>query len=105
MYSGYFSLDDKRPYIQRWAAEFKKKYGTDPGLVEGLANDCVILVAKAIELGGANREGIAKVLAGIGTTYPVVMGALVENKFDANGDMVSEMLMYIVKDGQTVLYK
>ena len=105
VYSGYFSLDDKRPYIQKWAAEFKKKYGNDPGLVEGLANDCVILVAKAIELGGANREGIAKALAGIGTTYPSVMGALGENKFDANGDMVRDMLMYIVKDGQAVLYK
>ena len=105
VYSGYFSLDDKRPYIQKWAAEFKKKYGNDPGLVEGLANDCVELVAKAIELGGANREGIAKALAGIGTAYPPVMGALGENKFDQNGDMVRDMLMYIVKDGQAVLYK
>ncbi len=24
IYSGYFSLEDKRPYIQQWAAEFKK---------------------------------------------------------------------------------
>jgi branched-chain amino acid transport system substrate-binding protein len=105
VYSGYFSLEDKRPYIQQWAAEFTKKYAADPGLVEGLANDCVILVAKAIELGGANREGIAKALAGIGSTYPAVMGALGENKFDANGDMVRDMLMYVVKGGQAVLYK
>jgi branched-chain amino acid transport system substrate-binding protein len=105
VYSGYFSLEDKRPYIQTWAAEFKKKNGTDPGLVEGLANDCVELVAKAIELGGANREGIAEALAGIGSAYPALMGALGENKFDQNGDMVRDMLMYVVKDGQAVLYK
>jgi len=105
VYSGYFSLEDKRPYIQKWAAEFKQKNGMDPGLVEGLANDCVELVAKAIELGGADREAIAKALAGIGSTYPVVMGALGENKFDANGDMVRDMLMYIVKDGKAVLHK
>jgi branched-chain amino acid transport system substrate-binding protein len=105
VYSGYFSLEDKRPYIQKWAAEFKQKNGMDPGLVEGLANDCVELVAKAIELGGANREGIAKALADIGSTYPAVMGALGENKFDANGDMVRDMLMYVVKDGQAVLHK
>jgi len=105
VYSGYFSLEDKRPYIQTWATEFKKKNGADPGLVEGLANDCVELVAKAIELGGANREGIAKALAGIGTAYPAVMGALGENQFDKNGDMVRDMLMYVVKDGQAVLYK
>jgi branched-chain amino acid transport system substrate-binding protein len=105
VYSGYFSLEDQRPYIQQWAAEFNKKYGMDPGLVEGLANDCVELVAKAIELGGADREAIAKALAGIGSTYPAVMGALGENKFDANGDMVRDMLMYIVKDGKAVLHK
>jgi branched-chain amino acid transport system substrate-binding protein len=105
VYSGYFSLEDKRPYIQKWAAEFKQKNGMDPGLVEGLANDCVELVAKAIELGGAKREGIAKALADIGSTYPAVMGALGENKFDANGDMVRDMLMYVVKDGQAVLHK
>ena len=104
VYSGYFSLEDERPYIQEWAGEFEKKYGMDPGLVEGLANDCVELVARAVELGGASREGIAQALAGIGSTYPPVMGALGENKFDANGDMVRDMLMYIVKDGKAVLY-
>jgi len=105
VYSGYFSLDDQRPYIQKWAKEFKAKFQTDPGLVEGLANDCVELIAKAVELGGATREGICKALTGIGTASPAVMGALGENKFDANGDMVRDMLMYIVKDGQAVLYK
>jgi branched-chain amino acid transport system substrate-binding protein len=105
VYSGYFSLEDKRPYIQKWAAEFKQKNGMDPGLVEGLANDCVELLAKAVELGGADREAIAKTLAGIGSAYPSVMGALGENKFDANGDMVRDMLMYVVKDGQAVLHK
>jgi branched-chain amino acid transport system substrate-binding protein len=105
VYSGYFSLDDQRPYIQKWAKEFKAKYQTDPGLVEGLANDCVELIAKAVELGGATREGIGKALTGIGTASPAVMGALGENKFDANGDMVRDMLMYVVKDGQAVLVK
>jgi branched-chain amino acid transport system substrate-binding protein len=62
-YSGYFSLKDDRPYIQQWAADFKKKFGYDPGLVEGLANDCVLMVAKAIELGGADRTGLTVALA------------------------------------------
>jgi len=104
IYSGYFSLKDKRPYIQQWAAQFKKKYGRDPGLVEGLANDCVELLAKAIELGGVNRRDIAVALSAIGAYYPPVMGALGENKFDSNGDMVRSMLMYMVKDGMAVLY-
>jgi hypothetical protein len=33
------------------------------------------------------------------------MGALGENKFDANGDMVRGMFMYIVKGGKAVSYK
>ena len=103
-YSGYFSLKDKRPYIQKWAADFKKKFGYDPGLVEGLANDCVLLVAKAIEVSGANRLDLAVGLSSIGPYRPAVMGALGESKFDANGDMVRDMLMYIVKDGVAVLY-
>ncbi|MBW1997150.1 MAG: ABC transporter substrate-binding protein [Deltaproteobacteria bacterium] len=105
IYSGYFSLKDKRPYIQEWAAAFRKEYGRDPGLVEGLANDCVLLVAKAIELGGANRRDLAVALSAIGAYYPPVIGALGENKFDSNGDMVRSMLMYIVRNGMAVLYK
>lgn len=104
-YSGYFSLKDNRPYIRKWAADFKNKFGNDPGLVEGLANDCVLLVAKAIELGGADRTNLAAALSAIGTYYPPVMGALGENRFDANGDMVRDMLMYVVKDGVAVLYE
>jgi hypothetical protein len=33
------------------------------------------------------------------------MGALGENKFDENGDMVRDMLIYVVKDGVAVLYQ
>lgn len=104
-YSGYFSLTDKRPYIQKWAAEFKKKFGRDPGLVEGLANDCVLVAVKAIEIGGANRRDLAMALSAIGAYYPPVKGAMGENQFDANGDMVRDMLMYVVKDGKAVLYE
>lgn len=105
IYSGYFSLADKRPYIQKWAADFKKRFGHDPGLVEGIANDCVLLVARAIEIGGANRLDLAVGLSSIGPYRPPVMGALGENRFDENGDMVRSMLMYIVKDGVAVLYE
>jgi branched-chain amino acid transport system substrate-binding protein len=105
IYLGYFSLEDKRPYIQQWAAEFKKKFGYDPGLVEGIANDCVEIAAKAIEIGGDNRLDLAIALSSIGPYHPSVMGALGENKFDENGDMVRDMLMYVVKGGVAVFYK
>jgi branched-chain amino acid transport system substrate-binding protein len=105
LYLGYFSLLDKRPYIQKWAADFKKKFNEDPGLVEGLANDCVLVITKAIEVGGANRRGLAMGLSSIGTYTQPVMGALGENKFDENGDTVRDMLIYIVKEGVAVLYE
>ncbi len=105
IYSGYFSLEDKRPYIQQWAAEFKEKFGYDPGLVEAIANDCVEIAAKAIEIGGQNRQEIATGMSGIGSDHPAVMGALGENRFDENGDMVRDMLMYVVKDGSAVFHK
>jgi branched-chain amino acid transport system substrate-binding protein len=105
IYSGYFSLEDKRPYIQQWAAEFKEKLGYDPGLVEAIANDCVEIAAKAIEIGGDRRKEIAIGLSTIGPYYPPMMGALGENQFDGNGDMVRDMLMYVVKDGVAVFYK
>jgi len=104
IYLGYFSLVDERAYIQEWASEFKDKLGYEPGLVEGLANDCVLLVAKAIEVGGANRLDLAVGLSSIGPYRPPVMGAMGENRFDENGDMVRDMLMYIVKDGVAVLF-
>ena len=105
IYSGYFSLEDERPYIQQWAAEFKNKFGQDPGLVEAIANDCVEIAARAIEIGGDSRQDIANGLSSIGSDHPAVMGALGENQFDENGDMVRDMLMYVVKDGAAVFYK
>lgn len=105
IYSGYFSLEDKRPYILQWAAEFKKKLGYDPGLVEAIANDCVEIAAKAIEIGGNNRQEIAIGMSTIGPYHPSVMGALGDNQFDGNGDTMRDMLMYVVKDGVAVFYK
>ena len=105
IYTGYFSLEDERPYIQQWAAEFKKKFGRDPGLVEAIANDCVEMAAKAIEVGGDTRRDLAMGLSAIGPYYPPMMGALGENQFDLNGDMVRDMLMYVVKDGKAVLFE
>jgi branched-chain amino acid transport system substrate-binding protein len=105
IYSGYFSLEDKRPYVQQWAAEFKKKLGYDPGLVEAIANDCVEIAARAIEISGDNRQDIAIGLSTIGPYHPSMMGALGDNQFDENGDMVRDMLMYVVKGGVAVFYK
>jgi len=105
IYSGYFSLEDKRPYIQQWAAEFKEKLGYDPGLVEAIANDCVEMAAKAIEIAGDSRKDIAIGLSTIGRYYPSVSGALGDNQFDGNGDTMRDMLMYVVKDGVAVFYE
>ncbi len=105
IYSGYFSLEDKRPYIQQWAAEFKEKLGYDPGLVEAIANDCVEIAAKAIEIGGDDRKDLAIGLSTIGPYHPSVTGALGDNQFDGNGDTMRDMLMYVVKDGVAVFYK
>ncbi len=105
IYSGYFSLADKRPYIQQWAAEFKEKLGYDPGLVEAIANDCVEIAARAIEIGGDNRQDLAIGMSTIGRYHPAMMGALGQNQFDGNGDMVRDMLMYVVKDGAAVFYE
>jgi branched-chain amino acid transport system substrate-binding protein len=105
IYTGYFSLEDDRPYIQKWAADFKAKFGYDPGLVEAIANDCVEITARAIEIAGDTRMDIAIGLSTIGPYHPAVMGALGENRFDGNGDMVRDMLMYVVKDGTAVFYK
>jgi len=105
IYSGYFSLEDKRPYIQQWAAEFKEKLGYDPGLVEAIANDCVEIAARAIEIGGDDRKEIAIGMSTIGPYYPSVAGALGDNQFDGNGDSMRDMLMYMVKGGVAVFYE
>jgi branched-chain amino acid transport system substrate-binding protein len=105
IYSGYFSLEDKRPYIQQWAAEFKEKLGYDPGLVEAIANDCVEIAARAMEISGNTRQEIAIGLSTIGPYHPSVIGALGDNQFDGNGDMVRDMLMYVVKGGVAVFYE
>ncbi|CAB1076817.1 Branched-chain amino acid ABC transporter, amino acid-binding protein (TC 3.A.1.4.1) [Olavius algarvensis Delta 1 endosymbiont] len=105
IYSGYFSLEDKRPYIQEWAADFKAKLGYDPGLVEAIANDCVEIAAKAIEIGGDSRKDVAIGMSTIGLYNPSVAGALGDNQFDGNGDTMRDMLMYVVKDGAAVFYE
>jgi hypothetical protein len=53
---------------------------------------------------GAMYSLLAIGLSSIGPDHPAVMGALGENQFDENGDMVRDMLMYVVKDGVAVFY-
>lgn len=93
------STDDKTKAFQ---AAFKKMHGTDAGFVSAQCYDDVYLVKQAAEnskgLSGQDiRSGMAAIRGFKGITG--------ETSFDENGDVVKEIELKVVRNGQFVKYQ
>jgi branched-chain amino acid transport system substrate-binding protein len=84
-----FSPDDAREDVRRFVAAFRAKYGVVPDGNAALAYDATRLVLRAVERGGATREGVRDWLAAIDASapYPGVTGAI---RFRESGDVVGK---------------
>ena len=87
--------------VQKFATDFKAKFGEDPTIWADFAYDTTMMVAKAIELGGYTSDGIQQALFKVGETYVGASGA---KKLDQYGIAQSDFTWVTVKNGEWVEY-
>lgn len=98
---GFFHPSLADPLVQQFVKDFQAKYGKLPGTYEAYGYDALLILAEAIEKGGADREAIKNYLTGL-KGFKGVTGI---TSFDENGDCIKEPLKLIVKDGQFQIYQ
>ena len=98
---GEFMPSDPRPEVKAFVAKYKAKYNEDPDLFASLAYDTIVLISKAIEIGGPTRQGIHDALPKLKDVPSVVYGKVT---FDVTTRRVQNPTYedVIVKDGQFV---
>jgi len=98
-----FSADDPRREAQEFVQAFRAKFGRDPNSFAALAYDATMVVAQAIERGGATRTAVRDYLASMhdANTYQGITGPIA---FQATGDVSGKpMAMTRVHRGALVL--
>ena len=88
--------DDPRPEVQNFLKRYKAKTGTEADMVGASAYDAVRILAKGIELGGAEAKAICAALTGL-TNYPGITGRIA--KF-VKGEVTKPVQIQVVKDGK-----
>jgi branched-chain amino acid transport system substrate-binding protein len=83
-------------------AAFRKKFNEAPTIWSDFSYDTMMLVAKAIEKGGCNSDGIQKALFEVAKDYVGPSGAKAFNEFGISKGVYEWMT---VKGGQWVIYE
>lgn len=98
---GEFEINEPRAEVQEFVKVYRAKYNEDPDLFSTLAYDAIILVSKAIEIGGPTRDGIHDALPKLKDVPSVVYGKVT---FDPETRRAKDPQFnnLIVKDGQFV---
>lgn len=97
---GFFHPSLQDPMVTKFVADYKAKYNKELGTYEAYAYDAMLILAQAIEKGGADRESIKNYL----TTLKDFKGVTGITSFDENGDSAKVPIKLIVKDGLFQVY-
>jgi branched-chain amino acid transport system substrate-binding protein len=73
---GQFLPSDPRPLVQEFVTRYREAYDEDPDLFAVIAYDSVHVIAEAIRLGGATREGVREGLAQLEDVPSVLYGSV-----------------------------
>ena len=76
------------------------KYHKEPDIFAALSYDAVLILAKAMEIGGFTADGIKGALYGI-RDFQGVAGV---TSFDENGDVVKPAVLKIVRNSKFVKF-
>ena len=98
--AGFFHPALADPIVQQFVKDFQDKYKKEPSTYAAFGYDALLVLATAIEKGGADRESIKKYLAVI-----KLKGVTGLNAFDEHGDVVKDPYKLIVKDGKFQPYQ
>lgn len=97
---------DASPAAREFATAYRAAYGREPDAFAASAYDAVLLLARAAEQTGANRERIRDYLEGVGRPggAPPYEGATGTIRFDENGDPVGkDFAVGVIRNGAIVL--
>jgi branched-chain amino acid transport system substrate-binding protein len=85
---------------KRFSQKYFNKYGEEPDLFAALGYDAIYIITKVINEYGYDAEAIKNGLYKL-KNFQGVVGSI---SFDENGDVQSEVMMKIIKDGKFVPY-
>jgi branched-chain amino acid transport system substrate-binding protein len=97
---------DASPEAGRFAQRFRAAYGREPDSFAALAYDATMLLARAAEQAGADRESIRDYLVDVGRDggTPEFEGATGTIRFDAFGDPTEKgFAVGVIRDGEIIL--
>ena len=79
-----FLSDDER--ANQFRRKFKSRYGRPPEVIDEIYYDCIMLLAKAIEEVGPDRNALRGYIASLGNSRPSYRGIVGEYGFNSRGD-------------------
>lgn len=96
------AFDPKNPSekYKKFFLLFKKKYGVEPGIAAAYSYDAMHIIFSSIERGGEKGSEIQRAMAVI-RDFEGVTGKI---SFDKNGDVIREMILFTIKNGEFVPY-
>lgn len=90
------------PKVQEFVSKFEKEYGKKPDQFAAQAYDALYIMAEALlNAGEADRDKLRDALADI-KGFEGILGTF---SFDADGDVVMDPVVLIIKDGQFQLFE
>jgi branched-chain amino acid transport system substrate-binding protein len=100
--SPFYNPESSEQNVAKFVADFKKKYGRDPGIFAAHGYDGAMIIISVMR--GVNPLSEDAIKAGLYNVknYPGVSGM---TSFDSNGDVVKPVAIKQVKDGKFVLLK
>jgi branched-chain amino acid transport system substrate-binding protein len=101
IFTNNFDASNSDPKVQEFAKEFKATYGVEPDQFAAVAYDSLGMLVEVLKKSGPDRAKLRDELAKI-KDYPGVSG---KTSFDANRDVVKDMVFMQVKEGKFTVYK
>lgn len=96
-----FDVDSENPQVQSFVEAFRAKYGTDPDLYSAHGYDTMMVLAQALEEGGAIETDFWRAIRSLRD----VRGATGTIQFDERGDVQKFPRVYVVDKGVLVDYE
>jgi branched-chain amino acid transport system substrate-binding protein len=96
--------DPQKPVLARFKQQFESRFGMDVGGLYGEAYDCVLLIARALETAGDNREKLREALEQVKGLVGVA-GIYTMSATDHNGVSARDLVIGQVKNGKWTIVK
>ncbi|MEJ2086844.1 MAG: penicillin-binding protein activator, partial [Acidobacteriota bacterium] len=96
-----FDVDSENPKVKAFVEAFRAKYGSDPDLYSAHGYDTMLVLAQALQEGGAIKTDFWKAIRSLRD----FAGATGTIQFDERGDVQKFPRVYVVDDGVLVDYE